>query len=165
MSFLEVKDCNYWGRSWIKERHYLLCRKGGRKNKKWVPFEELNSDHAFCMHWGARDFGQFPHCYTFSTCNSFQGLLCKEILKNQYLGLTSKVLWKYLILASTENISVTNSYLIQHSDQFSVQLHAQSYAQNVSREHSPGVDVAAQKLSKILNLGNKYILPIINCVC
>lgn len=95
------------------------------------------------MHWGARDLGQFPHCYTFSTCNSFQGLLCKEILKNQYLGLTSKVLWKYLILASTENISVTNSYLIQHSDQFSVQLHAQSYAQNVSREHSPGVDVAA----------------------
>lgn len=75
------------------------------------------------------------------------------------------MLWKYLILASTENISVTNSYLIQHSDQFSVQLHAQSYAQNVSREHSPGVDVAAQKLSKILNLGNKYILPIISCVC
>ena len=69
------------------------------------------------------------------------------------------------ILVSTENIGVTNSYIIQHSDQFSVKLHAQSYAQNVSREHSPGVDVAAQKLSKILNLGNKYILPIINCVC
>lgn len=75
------------------------------------------------------------------------------------------MLWKYLILVSTENIGVTNSYLIQHSDQFSVKLHAQSYAQNVSREHSPGVDVAAKKLSKILNLGNKYILPIINCVC
>ena len=74
------------------------------------------------------------------------------------------MLWKYLILASTENIGVTNSYL-KYSDQFSVKLHAQSYAQNVSREHSPGVDVAAQKLSKILNLGNKYILPIINCVC